>query len=172
MVESLLCAFNGIDINYLRYILGSSFGSGSHSSAARRTFSSARSNGLPSATAAGGMTVHTQSTVQKRPSEVSGGNSSIRAFGHRTNTSVEPSTIAGSRARSANPVRTKGMVANFNPVLVKLPSRREAVRVRVSDEAVGSSRVTDSPEPDSYALRKRPGQSIFKAPGQQQHNSG
>lgn len=159
-------------------ILGSD--SGSHRPAARNydsTFSSVRSkpNGLSSAmadttTAVGKRTLtgHTKSTVQ------GGISSSVGAFSHKTN-SVELSTIAGQRAKPLNPVKTKKAkaVAIFNPMLVKLPSRREAGRGRgVSDKTVDSSRVTDSPEPDSHALRKRPGQSIFKAPGQQQQNSG
>ena len=160
-------------------ILGSD--SCSHRPAARNynsTFSSVRSkpNGLSSAmadttTAVGKRTLtgHTKSTVQN------GISSSVGAFSHKTNTSVELSTIAGQKAKPLDPVKTKKAkaVAIFNPMLIKLPSRREAGRGRgVSDDTIDSSRVTDSPEADSHALRKRPGQSIFKAPGHQQQNSG
>ena len=120
-----------------------------------------------------------QPTAQRgseKPSETDGGsNSSMRAYSRSTSSTLKHSTTASSGDKPSNLVRAKTATvqSNLNPKSVRVPARGGGERGRTSGTVVCSSRITDSPEPDSlYAQRKRPGQSIFKAPGHQQRNPG
>lgn len=120
-----------------------------------------------------------QPTVQRsseKPSETDvGSNSSTRAYSRSTSSTLKHSTSASSGDKPGNLVRVKTTTvqSSLNPKSVRVPARGGGERGRTSGTVVCSSRITDSPEPDSlYAQRKRPGQSIFKAPGHQQRNPG
>ena len=109
----------------------------------------------------------------EKPGETDrGSNSSTQAYSHST---LKDSTTASSGGKPGNLVRanTATVQSSLNPKSVRVPARGVGERGRTSGTVVSSSRITDSPEPNSLcAQRKRPGQSIFKAPGHQQQNSG
>ena len=118
-----------------------------------------------------------QPTAQRgfeNPRETDGSsNSSMRAYSRSTSSTLKHSTTASSGGKPGNLVRAKTATvqSSLNPKSVRVPGGGE--RGRASGTIVCLSRITDSPEPDSlYAQRKRPGQSIFKAPGHQQQNPG
>jgi len=107
----------------------------------------------------------------EKPSETDrGSNSSTQAYSRST---LKHPTTASSGGRPGNLAKTAIVQSSLNPNPVRVPARGGGERGRTSGTVVSSSRITDSPEPNSLcAQRKRPGQSIFKAPGHQQQNPG
>ena len=101
------------------------------------------------------------------PSPLNGSTNMLHKQGqvfHRI-TQQATSTQSGIAASRVNSSRVR-------PEQVTFTNRRAPPKSRVSEGNCESAHVsnqalTDSPEP-SYAVRRRPGQSIYKAPGQQQ----
>lgn len=92
-----------------------------------------------------------------------------------TAASSSPSTWNGKPAKATpahqGPASTKRRL--LEPCLMKVPATSRQQRgTQKASVLAPQPVVTDSHNPHHAPLRKRPGQSIYKAPGQQQHNSG